>query len=300
MILSIFFTTSASAKIKVAVTIDDLPVHSSMPSHTNRIEIVKKMLSKLKEYRVPEVYGFINAKKIETDPDTEKVLQLWVESGYPLGNHTYSHPDIGNRSVDEYEKDILDNETELQRLSINSNWKYFRYPYLREGETLEKRNAIRTFLQIQNYKIAQVTIDFEDWSWNDPYARCLDQKDTKAVRFLIKSYLKNSVDQLQRADIVSQALFKRSIPHILLLHIGAFDAQMIGELLKAYQHQGVEFIGLSEALDDEIYTIDPQVVGKYGSEFTYQVLKSRNLTLRDVGLQPYNDYPEKQLDVLCK
>ena len=43
----------------------------------------------------------------------------------------------------------------------------FRYPHLSEGDTSEKRRAVRQFLKSmpdgQNYRIAQVTVDFADW-----------------------------------------------------------------------------------------------------------------------------------------
>jgi peptidoglycan/xylan/chitin deacetylase (PgdA/CDA1 family) len=296
---NVSFPLFTQTKIRVAVTVDDLPSHSQLPSTFNRIELTKKMLRALKIQSVPEVYGFINAEQIGVDKNLNKVLDLWVASGYPLGNHTYSHQSLNNISIQDFKKEIDNNESVLQTLVGKSDWKYFRYPFLREGNNIEKRNAIRSYLNAKDYKIAQVTIDFEDWSWNEPFARCFDNGDFKKIEWLKESYLQNAVDQLLRAEKISQALFHRSIAHILLLHIGVFDSEMIEDLIIRYKNEGVEFIPLSEAVKDEVYSIDPGYTFDRGTEFTYQVLRSRGLKLKDIGLEPYANYPEQKLNSLC-
>ena len=37
-------------------------------------------------------------------------------------------------------------------------------PFLHEGETLEKREAVRRYLAEHRYAIAEVTIDAHDWA----------------------------------------------------------------------------------------------------------------------------------------
>lgn len=300
LITTLLFSISSHAKIRVAVTVDDLPRHSNIPSNTTRIAVAQKMLAALKAQQIPEVYGFINAAKMDDDKDLSKVLELWIANGYPMGNHTYSHKSINKIPVEEFEKEIDDNEKTLQQFGSKYDWRYFRYPFLHEGNTLDKRNSIRAYLKEKGYKIAQVTVDFEDWSWNDPYARCSDRKDAKQIKWLKKTYLQNAVDQLRRAEVISQGLFHKSIAHILLLHIGAFDAEMIEELLKAYKKEGVEFIPLSEATKDEVYSIDPAVTNESGSEFTFQMMKSRGLKQKDFGIQPYDGYPQEKLEKVCR
>lgn len=286
--------------IRVAITVDDLPNHGALPPDSTREQLAAKMLAGLKKHRVPEAYGFINAGKVEVRHGSRKVLEMWREAGYPLGNHTYLHPDLVKITPEAFIAEIDKNEPMLKELAGNTSYKFFRYPFLREGNTLSKRNAVRAALRDRGYAIAQVTIDFEDWSWNNPYARCRAKKDESRVRWLEETYLQNAVDQLDRAETISKTLFKRSIPHVLLLHIGGFDAEMIDRLLSAYEKRGVEFITLGEALRDEVYSLDPAVVGRYGSEFTYQVMKSRGLKLADVGLKPYEGYPEAALEQACR
>ena len=47
----------------------------------------------------------------------------------------------------------------------SNDYKYFRFPFLAEGETQEKRDGVREFLFHNGYKIAPVTLDFFDYDW---------------------------------------------------------------------------------------------------------------------------------------
>ena len=286
------------AEIQVAVTVDDLPTHGQLPPGTSRLEITSEMLSVLKKYQVPEVYGFINTGRVESAKDDAAVLKAWRAAGYPLGNHTYTHKDLHKVSLDDFRRDIESNENALKNLSGRSDWKYFRYPYLHEGDSLLKRSAIRTYLFERKYRIAEVTIDFEDWSWNDPYARCVKRDDKKAIAWLKESYLHNAVVTLHQAQEITDYLYKRPVKHVLLLHIGAFDAKMLDELLKTYKANGVRFIPLSEALKDEIYAHDPGMPSQAGSEFTFQVMKERGIKMKDTGIA-HVTWPGDELKKIC-
>lgn len=287
-----------AAPIEMAITVDDLPAHGQLPAGVTRLEVVQTMLAALKKHQVPEVYGFINAGKVEFNKADLPVLQAWREAGYPLGNHGYSHMDLHKANAADFTKDIQKNEALLKELNGTADWKYFRYPFLREGDVLEKRNAVRAYLSEHQYKIAQVTVDFEDWTWNNPYARCADKKDKKPIASLKKTYLDNAVRKLDQTVKITDYLFKRPVNHVLLLHVGAFDAVMLDDLLMSYKKKGVKFIPLSEALQDDIYKLDPAVVGKWGSELQFQVLKSKGIKMKDTGAAEVA-YPEDALRGVC-
>lgn len=55
--------------------------------------------------------------------------------------------------------------------------------------------------------------------------------------------------------------------------------------LTAYEKEGVEFIPLSKAALDPIYDFNPNVARNSGSQFTYQVLKSRGQGKKDAGIE---------------
>lgn len=297
LLLSMLNLVHAGDKIKMAVTVDDLPLHMSVPPGVDRIDIARKYLAALKKHRVPEVYGFVNAEKLEHDPKLIEVLKAWRDAGYPLGNHTWDHRDLINQDVDAYKEGILKDEPILKKLSGSTDYKYFRYPFLHEGATLAARNNVRDFLKAHDYKIAEVSIDFDDWAWNDPYSRCVAKKDQASVDWLRKEYLRNASDRLDRAVRAANILWGRPILHVLLLHIGSMDADIMDELLSLYESKGVEFIPLTEALKDPIYALDfPDSVTSDGITFLALAAKG----MKKAAFIPYEGFPEEKLQTVCQ
>jgi len=144
---------------KLALTFDDLPLNGErLPPGVTQTETAKNVVAILKRHHVPPAYGFINAKKLEGNPDGAEALKLWA-SEEPVGNHTYSHMDLEQNSAEAYERDIEENEPALELLPAKNNWHWLRYPYLHEGDTVEKRRAVRSYLTAHGYRIAQVTLD---------------------------------------------------------------------------------------------------------------------------------------------
>ena len=173
-----------AAAQEVALTFDDLPSHGPLPPGMTRLDVAKSIIATLKAANAPQVYGFINAVKLEQVPEDMAVLKEWRSAGYMLGNHTYSHMSLNDNTVESFEKDIAKNEPVLQSLMGNEDWHWFRYPFLWEGDTLEKRNEVRAYLKDHGYRVAQVTLDFEDYAWNEPYARCVAKNDQKSIEWL--------------------------------------------------------------------------------------------------------------------
>jgi peptidoglycan-N-acetylglucosamine deacetylase len=271
-----------------------LPAHGPLPAGTTREDVTRKILAAFKEANVPEVYGFINAGKLQAHPDDLKVLQLWREAGQPLGNHTLDHMSLNSNPVAAFEENVRKNEATLQELMGKKDWHWFRYPYLDEGDTLEKRRAARAYLKEHGYRIAQVSIDFEDYAWNAPYARCSDKKDEKAIAWLKESYLNTAAEYVRLGREMSKELFNRDMKYVLLMHIGAFDAEMLPRLLAQLKQEGFKFITLEEAQKDPAYEIDPDAPRKEGT-----ILQEQIFDVRHMPLPPHTEKPMKQLQALC-
>ncbi len=85
---------AAPQEMEIAITVDDLPSHGPLPAGMTRVGVAKDMIKALQAYGVRNVYGFVNAQRLKDHPDTADVLSLWIEAGFPLGNHTYHHTDL--------------------------------------------------------------------------------------------------------------------------------------------------------------------------------------------------------------
>ena len=294
MIGALFCATTLAAQ-EVALTIDDLPNHGALPAGTTRVDVTKKMLAALADAKLDGiVYGFINAGKLEAHPDEMEVLTLWRAAGQPLGNHTYTHMNFTDNPAESFEENIDKNEPLLKQLMEGQNWHWFRYPYLHEGDTLEKRHAARAYLKEHGYRIVQVTLDFEDYLWNGPYARCMDKKDDKAISWLKESYLKTAREYFALDQKMAQQIYGRNIKYVLLMHIGAFDALMLPELVAQMKHDGFKFVSLEEAESDPAYLSDPDAALKDGGTLLDQFFDSKKLSY-----PPHADKPRKELAALC-
>jgi peptidoglycan/xylan/chitin deacetylase (PgdA/CDA1 family) len=286
--------SAQTAKPQVAFTFDDLPAHGPLPPGEERPEVVKSILATLKAEHMPPVYGFVNGFRLRDYPYQIEILKAWHNAGEPLGSHTYSHPGLDNTPAKEFIADIEKNEAVLKKVDPNGDWHWFRYPFLDEGNTLQKRREVESYLTGQGYKIAEVTMDFEDYLWNDPYARCIAKHDDAAVAYLEKSYLATADEFIGVFHTLSQKLYGHDIPYVLLLHIGAFDAKMLPRLIALFRSKGFEFVTLQQAEKDPAYSFDPNI--GYPGGGTLQELTAK---VKGVNF-PDNTKPYKKLDTLCR
>jgi len=267
----VLFSALAAAEprvpLKVALTFDDLPLNGALPPGAKPSDFARDTIKVLKKYRIPPSYGFINANKLERDPDGARALQIWVNGGHPLASHTYTHLDLTKNSVEDFQHEILRNEPALELLMPEGrkvggglhDWRWFRYPYLHEGDTLEKRRAVRTFLADSGYRIAQTTLDFEDYLWNSAYARCVGAGDEASIQWLRESYRTAARDFTRFQIRNSRAVFGRDIHHVMLLHLGAFSAHILPDLFSILDEEGFEIVTLEEAQSDAAYDYDPDI-----------------------------------------
>ena len=89
-------------------------------------------------------------------------------------------------------------------------------------------------------------------------------------------------------------IYGRDIRHVLLLHIGAFDAVMLPRLLNFMKNEGFKFVTLGEAEKDPAYRIDPDVALKDGGTLLDQMMEAKHIKF------PQNEKPYEQLNALCR
>lgn len=283
----------AQPKLELAVTFDDLPVSGPLPPGQSRVGIAQQIIRTLKAEHVPPTYGFVNAVHVQYDPGTVDVLGTWRASGNLLGNHTWSHVSLDKVSLQEFEADLEKDEPILDLLMAGHDWHWLRYPYVAEGDTVEKRMGIRVFLAQHGYKIAAVTMNFDDYDWNGPYARCVAKHDAQGVGWLETSYLHAADENIGYYRSMSKQLYGRDIRYVLLLHIGAFDAHMLPRLLNLYRQRGFAFVPLEQAEQDSFYRYDVNPKLLPGPDLLENAMREKHLPLPQKA-----DY-YKQVQAIC-
>jgi peptidoglycan/xylan/chitin deacetylase (PgdA/CDA1 family) len=288
-------------RLKVALTFDDLPLNGALPLGAKQSDFARDTIRVLEKHRIAPSHGFINANKLERNPDGALALRIWIEGGHPLANHTYSHIDLTNTSAEEFEREIMRNEPALLLLQPRGqgdvkSWKWFRYPYLHEGDTLEKRRAIRAFLAQNGYRIAQTTLDFEDYLWNSAHARCWMKKDAHAIAWLRASYRTAAREFIRFGRDNARAVFGRDISHVMLLHLGSFSSHILPDLFRILDEEGFDIVTLETAQQDPAYDYDPDIAEPRGGTLTELGMQAKNIPW------PANTpkKPRERLNQICR
>jgi peptidoglycan/xylan/chitin deacetylase (PgdA/CDA1 family) len=258
------------------------------------LDVISKVIASIREEGLPPAYGFVNAVRIEEQPAEAAVLQAWYAAGNSLANHTWSHMNLDQHSLEDFEQDAARDEPALATLMKDEDWHWFRYPFLAEGDSPEKRAAFRNFLREHGYKLAAVTMSFGDYQWNEPYVRCKTKNDASGIATLENTYLAAAEESIEYYRGISHTLYQRDIPYVLLMHVGAFDAEMLQRLLQLYRRKGFEFVSLPEAERDEFYSGAIQLDRPAAPDTLEEAMSTRGLTL------PVSKNYAAQLDSVCR
>ncbi len=279
----------------VALTFDDLPAGGGLPPNDTRTRIAATLAAELRAHRLKGVYGFVNGVDVAGDEDEQEALRAWVRAGMHLGNHTWSHPSLTDVTAEAFEQEIARNEPVLTQYAEGRDWRWFRYPYLCEGDTLDKRRAVRGWLKEHGYRIAQVTLNFNDDDWDDAYGRCVAKKDNAAIGWLRQSYLENAAEFIRVGREEQLIAFGHEIPNVLLLHETPFTAAMLPELLQLMDRQGFRYRELAKVERNSAYALDPDAASKDGGSLTNQFLNARHL-----AYPPFAPQPAEKLATICR
>jgi len=255
---------------QVTITIDDLPAGAanSLPAATIT-EMTTKLLGTLRDQKIP-VVGFVNERKLyklgEVDQRIQ-ALRMWLDYGFELGNHTFSHASLNRVGLQAWEDEVVQGES-VTRLLLDEHkmkLRYFRHPYLDTGRDLETRRHAEAFLIGRGYRIAPVTLDAWDWMYAGVYDDAKKRNDSALQEELAKSYLSYSDLVFEYSEKLSKQIVGYEPKQILLLHANQLEADHIGELLDVMRKRGYRFITLADALGDQAYSLPDTYVGEEGT-----------------------------------
>jgi peptidoglycan-N-acetylglucosamine deacetylase len=188
-----------------------------------------------------------------------KLVASWDQAGHLIGNHSYSHLFYGGRtSYSDFAVDFLKNEKIIAPYHNRTN--LFRYPFLKEGDTAEKRDQFRALLKERGYRVGHVTIDASDWYISERWIDQLAKKPNTSIDayrdFLIAHLLDRAAFYRQLAlDVVG-----RDIRHTILMHFNALNAFVLPDVMKAFEGAGWQWIDASLAFEDPVFRSQPKIV----------------------------------------
>jgi peptidoglycan-N-acetylglucosamine deacetylase len=239
---------------QMAITLDDF--NWSVASRLTAEERNRALLEALRAHRVKAAM-FVCGKFVDNRTGQEMV-GAWDKDGHLIGNHSYSHLYYHDVSFERFSKDMLRGEGVLKQHPRFR--KFFRFPYLKEGDTVAKRDGMRAFLKEHGYRNGHVTIDASDW-FVDQRLRARLTKNPKAELSPYRDYYLNHLwERALYYNDLSWKVLGRSVKHTLLLHHNDLNGLFLGDVMSMFSNKGWKLIDAEEAFNDPVFSSAPNIL----------------------------------------
>jgi len=173
---------------------------------------LEKILSALDTYDAEATF-FLTGEFVRDFPQWTKRI---VSGGYPIGNHSYSHPDFTTLSDSAMRNELRKTANALEEIGANDPRPLFRAPY----GALNKR--VLSVVGAEGYVSVFWTIDTLDWK---------PERTTAQIKTAVLQKLKPGA--------------------IILMHVGSKQTgEILPELLAEIQARGYRFVNLRDALPE--------------------------------------------------
>lgn len=247
------------------VTVDDLPIAGKGPeSAAERRALTEAQLKALAQHGIHAV-GFVTWGNVRSSEDVA-LLELWLQAGHELGNHTDKHLSYTATDFEPYRADVESARLRLVELLAPHGKvpRFFRYPFLREGNTQAKLEAMRRYLGETGQRNLPVTIDDQDWSFDGPWQQAGRAGDLKLKEELAQDYHAALRLAVRHHERQGDELLGRALPQVLLLHANAIGGAEWPRLFEWLRATGHRFAAADEVLADPVFAELPPVVAPYG------------------------------------
>jgi peptidoglycan-N-acetylglucosamine deacetylase len=251
---------------KIAITFDDLPaIGANYMTAPEITDMTTRLVAVLQQQKIP-VVAFVNERQLYRWGEVDqriKALQTWLDAGFELGNHTYSHTSLNSAGLKTWEEDVILGEPVLRLLLAQHKMtlRYYRPPYLDMGRDLDTRREAEAFLSSRGYRVAPITLDAWDWMFAGVYDQAIKRNDTALEQKLADAYLSFSDAVFTYDEKYSMQLLGYEPRQIILLHASRLEADHFADLAALLRKHGYEFVTLGDALNDPAYSFPDTYVG---------------------------------------
>jgi len=271
----------------VAVTFDDLPATGG--DYAAMKSVTENLLAKLKKARVRAI-GFVTEYRLTEGaekPRRTALLKRWLDDGYDLGNHSYSHVAIDQVPFEKYAADVIRGEAVTRELlrEKGKELRYYRHTQLRTGPTEEYKKKLSDFLAKRGYTVAPVTIDNNDYIYSAAYSKAKLSGDAPLQKRIVEDYVRYMESIFDHFEKLSREFLGYQVKQTLLLHANEINADHFDKLAAMLRRRGYSFIALDEALKDPAYKL-PDAQSKRGLSWLHRWMLAKGLPMKEEPLQP--------------
>lgn len=259
ILTSVFFVllpTLLQAK-SLAITLDDSPRFAT--GYFDGQTRASELLAEIKRHQIPQIAFFSVAKNL--DEEGKERLMSYARAGHVVAHHSNAHEDFNKTSLEDYVLGFNQAEAVLKNFPNYQQW--YRFPYLREGDTKEKRDGMRKLLKEKGYLNAYITLNNYDWYLENLFQQAVRQDLEIDFKALEKLYVGLLIESIEYYDEMAVKHLGRSPKHVLLLHEMDTTALFLGNLVDELRKKGWQIISPESAFDDEIAEFKAENVFKF-------------------------------------
>jgi peptidoglycan-N-acetylglucosamine deacetylase len=282
------FAQSKSGAKEVAFTFDD-PQVVDYPGFSVA-DVDARLRASLHEVGVKATL-FVCGMRVDNEAG-RKLLQAWNDDGHVLGNHSYSHLYLHSEKVSlaQFQADVQKGEDVIR--SYPRFQKIFRYPFFKEGDTIEKRDGMRWWLAQRGYKMGRATIDASDWAIDGRMRKRLEI-DAKADLTKYRDfYVDHILARSTYYDELAQKAWGKPVRHTVLLHHRLLSSLFLKDLVAMYRTHDWKIVDAEYAYEDAIYKEQPKVLPA-GESLVWSVAREKGRSgLRYPGEDEVYEKPE--------
>lgn len=259
-LVSFTLYSQSKDRIKVAITIDDLPFSTYKTLKVDEKNFIyDKIINTFEREKIQALLFLIGNTYKTTD---DQYLTRIISKGHLLGNHTFSHLNLNSVSLEQYTKDILKCEKLVSKFSNNK--KYFRFPYLTEGNSKEKVDGIYSFFSENNYTPVPVSLFCTDSNFASAFEKAFTAKNTSEMDKIAKEYLSDFRKNAKNMIDFAKKHTRKNPGHILLFHMSLLSAYTIDDLIKICKEFNMDFVTIENILQEDLYKKTPKYYGGAG------------------------------------
>ena len=149
-----------------------------------------------------------------------------------------------------------------------------------------------------------VTIDDEDWSYDEDWVAARARGDRAAMDSIAAEYHTALRIEVGDHESCADGLFGRPVPQILLLHANSVGVAQWDRLFTWLEHTGHRFATADEVLADSAFAAPHAYVGRYGCSLWYRLLDGRRRAKAQVAVRQLLDdsatnWNKGDLDAFC-
>lgn len=273
---------------RIAITVDDLPFASATPMAVADADTLnRQLLAALKRHGV-KATGFVNESRLLVPGQLDRsvaILDAWLDAGMELGNHGFAHLGLWQSSLADVQADVLKGEVITRWLTSRRQapLRYYRPPFTQTGRSESDREAFEAFLAAQGYTVAPMTVDDDDYVFACVYDHLGSPADAARRRTVEDEYDAHLRVAMATFERMSQELFGRAIPHVLVLHASRLNAATLHRTLSTLEDLGYAFVSLEDALADEAYRSPARASGRFGPSWLARWARARGTRLSVYG-----------------